>query len=643
MSDTLQIFGREFTNVAGFKATDNGGNVLTYRREEDTISGETVYTSSTGKKYTETMIIDMGGKYSYDALNTYGNMEHLVNLTLTGKVIKTGAGQTFYSSGSNNQFSIEKYPNLKRLILAPTSVYYQGSSVDYFEAQHYVFNNTNLTELVLGRFGGPYWSGAGYYRNDCPVPPGITVNSVGSTDGLHITAFVNIDMTSAGFMKDLATNTTVKLIHYETGEVITTYDGDTSGGITPTGTINITSNGTHDVTNYASANVNVSSSAPSLQAKTNINPTTSSQTITADSGYDGLSSVQINAMPSGSATTPATTVTANPTISVGSDGKITATASATKSVTPTVSAGYVSAGTAGTITVSGSATQQLTTQAAKTVTPTESEQTAVASGMYTTGVVKVGAISSTYVGSDITQRDETDLTASGATITVPSGYYAEQETKSVATATHANPTASVNSTTGLVTASHTQAAGYVSAGTTTGTLQLTTQAAKTVTPTESEQNAVAAGVYTTGIVKVGAISSTYVGSGITQRDGDDLTVSGATVTVPAGYYSAQATKSVASGSAGTPSASKGTVSNHSITVTPSVTNTTGYISGGTKYGTAVTVTASELVSGSQTITANGTVDVTNLASVNVALTYSTVTVSSASPSGGNDGDIWIKQ
>ena len=36
-----------------------------------------------------------------------------------------------------------------------------------------------------------------------------------------------------------------------------------------------------------------------LQAKTNIDPTTSSQTITADTGYDGLSSVQINAMPSG--------------------------------------------------------------------------------------------------------------------------------------------------------------------------------------------------------------------------------------------------------------------------------------------------------------------------------------------------------
>lgn len=101
----------------------------------------------------------------------------------------------------------------------------------------------------------------------------------------------------------------------------------------------------------------------------------------------------------------------------------------------------------------------------------------------------------------------------------------------------------------------------------------------------------------------------------TARTSSDLTVSGATVTVPAGLYSTQATKSVASGSAGTPTATKGAVSNHAISVTPSVTNATGYIGGGTKTGTPVSVAASELVSGSQTITTNGTVDVTNLASV----------------------------
>ena len=68
-----------------------------------------------------------------------------------------------------------------------------------------------------------------------------------------------------------------------------------------------------------------------------------------------------------------------------------------------------------------------------------------------------------------------------------------------------------------------------------------------------------------------------------------------------------------SGTAGTPTATKGTVSNHSVSVTPSVTNQTGYITGSTKTGTAVTVSASELVSGSQTVTSNQTVDVTNLA------------------------------
>ena len=111
------------------------------------------------------------------------------------------------------------------------------------------------------------------------------------------------------------------------------------------------------------------------------------------------------------------------------------------------------------------------------------------------------------------------------------------------------------------------------------------------------------------------------------RDASDLTVSGATVNVPAGLYSSAASKSVASGTAGTPTASKGAVSNNSVTVTPSVANTTGYITGGTKTGTGVTVSASELVSGNKAITPSETAqsgnDVANFKTVSVGAISST--------------------
>ena len=135
----------------------------------------------------------------------------------------------------------------------------------------------------------------------------------------------------------------------------------------------------------------------------------------------------------------------------------------------------------------------------------------------------------------------------------------------------------------------------------------------------------------------------YVGTAA-NRSSADAVPDGPEIIFPAGYYASTHAGIVQGGSAGTPTATKGTVSNHSISVTPSVTNTEGWISGGTKTGSAVTVSASELVSGSQTVASNQTVDVTNLASVTVAVPIVTYYTGSSDPSSslGQNGDIYLK-
>lgn len=113
---------------------------------------------------------------------------------------------------------------------------------------------------------------------------------------------------------------------------------------------------------------------PKLQAKT-VTPTTSLQTVNPDSGYDGLSKVTVNAMP--------TATQATPSITVSSAGLITASATQT--------AGYVAAGTK-------SATKQLTTQGAQTITPGTSNKT-ISSGRYLTGTQTIKGDSNLVAGN----------------------------------------------------------------------------------------------------------------------------------------------------------------------------------------------------------------------------------------------------
>lgn len=102
----------------------------------------------------------------------------------------------------------------------------------------------------------------------------------------------------------------------------------------------------------------------------------------------------------------------------------------------------------------------------------------------------------------------------------------------------------------------------------------------------------------------------YTGT-ISTKSGTDISASGDTVTVPAGYYATQQTKAVASGSATAPATISGTSASLStgtntltlsktISVTPTVS--AGYVASGTAGNSSVSLTASVTTKGAATFT-----------------------------------------
>ena len=309
-----------------------------------------------------------------------------------------------------------------------------------------------------------------------------------------------------------------------------------SGGITPTGSISITENGTHDVTTYASANVNVPNSYSASDEGKVVSGgqlvTQGSATYNSNNTYD-------------------TTLISSVTVNVSGDGG-----------SPTIDS--------------------------LSVTPSESVQTFNSSSVDGYKPVTVGAISDTYIGSAIDQRDSDDLTASGATVTVPEGYYAAAASKSIPTGT-ATPASTISATAATIT-------------TGTGTITLT----KTVSNTPN--------ISTAGYISAGTAGDSNISLTASVTINPTVTASGKTVTVPAGYYTAQTTKDVADANfrIGTVSLNGSTLTTGTNTIILTRTNGTftptvsqaGYFSGGSgsiPYD-SITLTANVTTKAAATIT-----------------------------------------
>ena len=155
----------------------------------------------------------------------------------------------------------------------------------------------------------------------------------------------------------------------------------------------------------------------------------------------------------------------------------------------------------------------------------------------------------------IATKTSSDLTASGATVTAPAGYYANAASKAVATTTHPNPTVSFNSSTRVVTASHAQTAGYVTAGTTTSTITISAGSAfppaVTITKNPTFSMNSATGVVTASYTGSSSITPTVTSGYVSQGTAGVVSTTGTstyqlTSKAAATFYPSTADQTIAS-------------------------------------------------------------------------------------------------